>query len=147
MAEFLHDQFGRIGINTLRQRCHNAHAEEAFHHIPTTGSHTIGQFLHGDAFRHHHIAHHAFRTGTKTRQFLLAPFTFTRTPDRGDGTRTFILTFQRCRYVNAAFAAPICLTVRVRRNRPGISRWKRAASPRSASSMRSATATRSELAG
>ena len=42
MAEFLHDQFGRIGIDILRQRRHDAHAEEAFHHIPTTGSHTIG---------------------------------------------------------------------------------------------------------
>ena len=108
VAEFLHDQFGRIGINALRQRRHNAHAEEAFHHIPTTGSHTIGQFLHGDAFRHHHIAHHAFRTGTQTRQFLLAPFTFTRTPDRRDGTRAFILAFQRSRHIDAAFAAPIC---------------------------------------
>ena len=108
MAKFLHNQFRRIGVNVLCQRRHDAHAEEAFHHIPTTGCHTIGQFLHGDAFRQHHIAHHTFRTGTQTRQFLLAPFTFTRTPDRRDGTRAFILAFQRSRHIDAAFAAPIC---------------------------------------
>ena len=108
VAEFLHHQFGGIGINALRECRHDTHAEQNLNHFPAARGHTIGQFLHGDAFRHHHFTHHAFGAGPQPRQFLLAAFTFTRAPDGSNGPRTLILTFQRCRYVNAAFAAAVC---------------------------------------
>ncbi len=107
MAEFLHDQLGRIRVDGLRQRRHHAHAEQRLHHLAATRGHAVRKFLHGDRFRHHHVAHDAFRAGAQALQLLLPALAVAGTAQRGDRTAALVLALDRGLHVDAAVAAAV----------------------------------------
>ncbi len=57
VAEFGDEQFGGIGVDDLVHRRHDAHAHQRLDHIDAALGHAVGQFLHGDRFRDHDLAH------------------------------------------------------------------------------------------
>ena len=60
MAEFRNDKFRRIRINALVDRYHRAHFHKHFHDVYRALGHTVGELLHGNGFRDHHLADEFF---------------------------------------------------------------------------------------
>ena len=57
VAEFLDQQLGRILVDRLVDGDGHAQLEQRLHQIGALLGHAVGEFLHGDALGHHHVAH------------------------------------------------------------------------------------------
>ena len=88
VSEFGHDEFRRVRINSLLQRCHNAELHQGPSDVDAAFSHAVGQFLNGDRFGYHHVADNFYGFGWC---LMTAPFALTGTPDRRQAPCSFFL--------------------------------------------------------
>ena len=102
MTEFLNDQLRRVGVDTLGQCRHDAHAKQRLHHLDATRGHAVGELGDGYGLWDDDVARHLFLARTQARQLLLAAVAFARTTHRRNRTATLILAFDGGRDVDAA---------------------------------------------
>ncbi len=105
VAEFGDDQLGGIGVDGLGDGGHHAHFHQGAHHIAAGGGHAVGEFLHGDGFGQHDLAHHFQAVGAQQLQLGLAALTLTLAAHGGERTGLLILTLNGGLHVDAAGAA------------------------------------------
>jgi hypothetical protein len=90
MAELVDDQFGRVGIEALVDRRHDAHLHQRLDDIGAALGHAAGQLLHRDAFGNYDVANDA---GGILLRLLGAFFLFARAFDGGQRAHAFAGVF------------------------------------------------------
>ena len=105
VAELLHHQLGRVGIQHLRDRRHHAEPHQRLDHIDGARRHAVGQLLHGDRIRQHHVAHHAHLVGTQRGQLGGAAFALALTAYAGQRAGLLVLALDGSLHVDPAGAA------------------------------------------
>ena len=78
VAKFGRDEFRRIGVDALRDRCHDAHLHQRLDDFGTALGHAAGQLLNGDGFGNDNIADDLLRRRVQAERtfafaLLLAP--------------------------------------------------------------------------
>ena len=105
VAEFLHHQFGGVGIQRLRDGRHDAELHQRLDHLAGAGGHAVGEFLHRDRVRQNDVAHDLHLIGAQPLQFCLTAFAFALAAHRGQRADAFVLALDRRLHVDAAGAA------------------------------------------
>ena len=85
VAEFLHHQFGGVGVQRLGDGGHHAELHQRLDHVGRAGGHAVGQLLHGDRVRQDDVAHDFHLIGAQPLQFGLTAFALALAADRGEG--------------------------------------------------------------
>ena len=112
MAEFLHHQFGGVGVQRLGDGRHHAQFHQRLDHVRHAGGHAVGQFLHGDLFRQDDVAHDLHLIGAQAFQFRLTAFALALAAHRGERADVFVLALDRGLHVDAAGAAAVVALLR-----------------------------------
>ncbi len=105
MAEFLHHQFGGVGIQRLGDGRHDAEFHQRLDHLAGAGGHAVGEFLYRDGVRKNDVAHDLHLIGAQPLQFCLTAFAFALAPHRGQRADTFVLALDRRLHVDSTGAA------------------------------------------
>ena len=105
VAEFLHHQFGGVGIQRLRDGRHDAELHQRLDHLAGARGHAVGEFLHRDGVRQNDVAHDLHLIGAQPLQFCLAAFALALAAHRGQRADAFVLALDRRLHVDAAGAA------------------------------------------
>ncbi len=107
VAELLDHQFGGIGVERLRDRRHHAQLHQRLDHVAGAGGHAVGEFLNGNVFRQHDLAHDFHLIGAQTLQFGLAALAFALAAHRGEAAHALVLALDRGLNVDLAGAAAV----------------------------------------
>ena len=105
VAEFLHHQFGGVGIQRLRDGRHDAEFHQRLDHLAGARGHAVGEFLHRDGVRKNDVAHDLHLIGAQPLQFCLTAFAFALAPHRGQRADAFVLALDRRLHVDTTGAA------------------------------------------
>ena len=105
VAEFLHHQFGGVGIQRLGDGRHDAEFHQRLDHLAGAGGHAVGEFLYRDGVRKNDVAHDLHLIGAQPLQFCLTAFAFALAPHRGQRADAFVLALDRRLHVDATGAA------------------------------------------
>ena len=105
MAEFLHHQFGGVGIQRLGDGRHDAEFHQRLDHLAGARGHAVGEFLHRDGVRQNDVAHDLHLIGAQPLQFRLTALAFALAAHRGQRADAFVLALDRRLHVDAAGAA------------------------------------------
>ena len=105
VAEFLHHQFGGVGIQRLGDGRHDAEFHQRLDHLAGARGHAVGEFLHRDGVRKNDVAHDLHLIGAQPLQFCLTAFAFALAPHRGQRADALVLALDRRLHVDATGAA------------------------------------------
>ncbi len=105
MAELLHDQLGRVGIQRLRDRRHDAELHERLDHLRRARGHAVGQLLHRDRVRQDDVAHVFHLVGAQTLQFSLTALALALAAHGREAADTLVLALDRRLHVDPSRSA------------------------------------------
>ncbi len=107
VAEFLHHQFGGVGVERLGDGRHDAHLHQRLDDLRRPRGHAVGEFLHGDLFRQDDVAHDLDLVGAQPVEFGLPALALALPADRGQRADFLILSLDRGLHVDTPGAAAV----------------------------------------